>query len=50
MPELELRSVSVNRGGRRETLYGGGFNRSLQHCPKFIGRRFKPQGFPGALV
>src|ERR1700681_4016597 len=30
--------------------FGGGFNRSLQHRPKSIGRRFKPQGFPGALV
>src|SRR5512145_3571830 len=28
----------------------GGFNRSLQHRPKSIDRRFKPQGFPGALV
>ena len=33
-----------------EFLIGGGFNRSLQHRPKSIGRRFKSQGFPGALV
>jgi hypothetical protein len=29
---------------------GGGFNRSLQHRPKFIDRRFKSQGFSGALI
>ena len=29
---------------------GGEFNRSLQHRPKSIGRRFKAQGFSGALV
>src|SRR5438874_2082898 len=29
---------------------GGGFNWSLQHRPKSIGRRFKSQGFPGTLV
>jgi hypothetical protein len=29
---------------------GGGFNRSLQHRLKSIGRRFKPQSFPRALV
>jgi hypothetical protein len=29
---------------------GCGLNRSLQHRPKSIGRRFKAQGFSGALV
>jgi hypothetical protein len=29
---------------------GGGFNRSMQHCCQFIGRRFESQGFSRSLV
>jgi hypothetical protein len=45
------REGMMPRSGRSPSAtLGGGFNRPLQNGPEFIGRRFKPQGIPGALV
>jgi hypothetical protein len=50
LSDLALRPLLAVLSHSRPAEKDGGFNGSLQHRPKSIGRRFKPQGFSGALV